>query len=262
MATRPDPKISTSEAVLIGLFLLTLDAIDLIPLAGDLTDVAAAPLVFYYFTKHINGTAYIISCGLDLIPVVQEFPTRSIVWWGTVALDRFAPAKVEELIEATGEKLEGGEGGPGELGSESELGAGVAESTQQGAAVAEQAGESATAEAEIESGRARERGAASESSDAESGGGGGGKDEGVGEGDESEVTEDPMRMGAEITPEEQAEEAAFGSTEVGDAVAPAGEEQSEEGPSDAVGAQADTGSGWSRDGGAQRRRHSTRRRRR
>ncbi len=136
MAERPEPKISTSEAVLIGMFLLILDAIDLIPIAGDLTDVAGAPLILYYYTKHINGVAYIVSEILDLIPIVQEIPSRSIVWWGTVAFDRFAPAKVEEAVEKLGEEAEGKEGG-GELEGEGGLGAETSEGGQRGASSAE-----------------------------------------------------------------------------------------------------------------------------
>ncbi len=74
MPQKAEPKISVSEAVLIGMFLAILDVIDLIPLAGDLTDVAAAPLVLYYFMKHINGTAYIISCDPRLHPCHTRIP--------------------------------------------------------------------------------------------------------------------------------------------------------------------------------------------
>jgi hypothetical protein len=114
MPEKAEPKISVSEAVLIGLFLAILDVIDLFPIAGDLTDVAAAPLVLYYFMKNINGTVYIIAWVMDLIPILQELPNRSIAWWGTVIFERVAPAKLEQAVEAVGEAVEGNEGEAGE----------------------------------------------------------------------------------------------------------------------------------------------------
>jgi hypothetical protein len=144
MPEKAEPKISVSEAVLIGLFLAILDAIDLIPLAGDLTDVAAAPLVLYYFMKNINGTAYIIAWVMDLIPFLQEFPNRSIAWWGTVIFERIAPAKLQSAVEQTGEIAEGKEGG-GELEEGEKLGEGASEgaeaskNAEQGVSSAEEA---------------------------------------------------------------------------------------------------------------------------
>ena len=138
MPDKPEPKISTSEAVLVGMFLLILDAIDLIPVAGDLTDIAGAPLILYYYTKHINGIAYIAAEILDAIPVVQELPSRSIVWWGTVAFDRFAPAKVEEEVEKLGEEAEGKEGG-GKLEGEEGINAEASGSGERGVESTEEA---------------------------------------------------------------------------------------------------------------------------
>jgi len=140
MAQKADPKISTSEAVLILLFVLILDLIDLIPFAGDLTDIAGAPLFFYYMSKHINGVAYLIAEILDAIPGTQEIPSRTIVWIGTILFDRFAPAKLEEVVEQAGELGEGGEGAPGgELGEGGAVaeGAGTAEGVQSGAGAGE-----------------------------------------------------------------------------------------------------------------------------
>jgi hypothetical protein len=104
------PKITITEAILIGSALGILDIIDIIPLAGDITDIAAAPLLFYYNSKGINGIAYGISLGLDLIPGLQEFPTRTIVWIATVLIDHFAPASVTQIAEKAGELAQGGEG--------------------------------------------------------------------------------------------------------------------------------------------------------
>lgn len=107
MGEKAEPKISLPEAILIGIFLGVLDLIDLIPFAGDITDMFAAPLLFYYVIKHINGVAYAASLILDAIPVTQEFPTRSLVWWGTVIFDHFAPKQLSQAVEKTGELGEG-----------------------------------------------------------------------------------------------------------------------------------------------------------
>lgn len=219
MPNKPDPKISTSEAVLIGMFVLTLDAIDLIPFAGDLTDIAAAPLLLYYYTKHINGLAFVIAEVLDAIPLTQEFPSRTIVWVGTVAFDRFAPAEVEKAVEAAGEKMEGGEGG---VEGEGELGAGAAESAQQEAASAEEIqtqenvgggeggateeGGGATkgeAENETRESSQEKEGAENEPLEEEEGGRGKNEEEEGGNGEEEE--EDEMAAESERSPEEEAE---------------------------------------------------------
>ncbi len=131
------PKISVVDMVLVGLFLAMLDAIDLVPFAGDLTDVFAAPLVFYYFIKNINGVAYIVSLVLDAIPGIQEVPTRSIVWWGTVIVDHMAPKKLEQTLEKAGEIAQAGEGGGAAEGAEATAGTVAEETVAAGNAAAE-----------------------------------------------------------------------------------------------------------------------------
>lgn len=138
MPGKPQPKISLPEAVAIGMFLGILDAIDLIPLAGDVTDVAAAPLLLYYYMKHLNGIAYGASLILDAIPGIQEVPTRSIVWWGTIAFDHFAPKQVEEALEKLGEEAEGKEEGALSEGEEAP-GEGIADADA-GSAPGEESG--------------------------------------------------------------------------------------------------------------------------
>jgi hypothetical protein len=110
---KAQPKISVVDMVLVGLFLAILDAIDLIPFAGDLTDIPASMLIFYYTFKGINGVAYIISLIMDAIPGLQEIPTRSIVWWGTVIIDRIGPKKLERALEKAGELTQGKVGAAG-----------------------------------------------------------------------------------------------------------------------------------------------------
>jgi hypothetical protein len=189
MEEKAQPKISLPEIILIGLFLGILDAIDLIPFAGDLTDVFAAPLVFYYFIKNINGVAYIVSLILDAIPLTQEIPTRSIVWWGTVILDHFAPKKLTAALEQVGE-IE--EGGAGVEGAEEEI-----EKAQQ----LEQAGEAGEAAQNVEQAEAVE-GKPSEEKQED-------RNSQNTDGDEAEGGEkkykDELESGAEIDPEEEAE---------------------------------------------------------
>jgi hypothetical protein len=85
---QPEPKISDVEIVLVGLFYVALDAIDLIPIAGEITDMIAAPMGFYYWSKGLSGTAFLAAEVLDLIPIVQAIPSRTISWGATVYIDR------------------------------------------------------------------------------------------------------------------------------------------------------------------------------
>ena len=117
----PEPKISTADAVIIGLVLGILDVVDFIPLGGDVTDLPASLLLLYYRAKGISGTVYAMSLILDLIPIIQEFPTRSLAWWVTVYMDRH-PTKIGRVIETAGEMAQGKEGelGAGEAGAAAE----------------------------------------------------------------------------------------------------------------------------------------------
>jgi hypothetical protein len=98
-----EPKISLVEALLIGAYIGTLDVIDIIPTAGDITDLLGAPIMFYLNIKGVGGMAFIIAEIMDLFPIVQEFPSRSVAWLIIIGLDRFAPAKLEEAVEKAGE---------------------------------------------------------------------------------------------------------------------------------------------------------------
>jgi hypothetical protein len=97
---QPEPKISDVEAILIGTFLGILDLIDIIPIAGDITDIATTPLNFYFWSKGIKSTTFVVSQLLDLVPIVQEFPSRTIAWGITVYLDRH-PQQFAALQTAT-----------------------------------------------------------------------------------------------------------------------------------------------------------------
>src|SRR5665213_3066891 len=122
-----EPKISDVEIILIGLFFATLDLIDLIPIAGDITDVVAAPMGFYYWMKGINATTFIVAEVLDLIPGIQEFPSRTIGWGITVWLDRHP--KIEGKLGA-GIAFAGALEGEVSDGAADEAGAAEAEATK------------------------------------------------------------------------------------------------------------------------------------
>lgn len=219
-----EPKIHLPVAILVGLAVLVLDLIDLIPIAGDITDIPSLMVNFYLLTIGVSGIVFLIGEVLDLIPVVQEFPCRSIAWWVTVGIDHFAPASVQQVFERVGEELQGGEGAlegeavAGGVGAAEGAGGAVA-TAEGGTALVEEGGsvefgaeEGGEAEEPSEEGRPsdrietkdrkatdqreREEGQNEEEGSAEEGG-----KEGQGV--------DEFASGSEITPEEEAEEAAF-----------------------------------------------------
>ena len=112
-----EPKISTAEIVLIGAFYGILDVIDIIPIAGDITDIIAAPMFLYYSSKGISGIPFLVSEILDAIPLTQEFPSRTIGWIVTVVIDRNpkleaqlqTAAAVAGAVEGAGGLAGGGE---------------------------------------------------------------------------------------------------------------------------------------------------------
>lgn len=112
--------------MLIGFGVGILDLIDLIPVAGDFTDLLTMPVNYYLYLKGINGIPFLGAEILDLIPIAQEFPTRSIVWWGTVLFEAFAPEELVEAAEKIGEKAQGKE----ELGGTESLTAKAESATQ------------------------------------------------------------------------------------------------------------------------------------
>ncbi len=104
-----EPKISLPEAMFIGGGILVLDLIDLIPGAGDVTDLFTTPVNFYLYSKGVNGTWFVVSQVLDLFPIVQEFPTRSLAWAALIYLDR-NPSQIGAAVEKIGELEEKAEG--------------------------------------------------------------------------------------------------------------------------------------------------------
>jgi len=125
---QPEPKISDVEIILIGLFYLIIDLIDLIPIAGDITDIIVAPMGFYYWMKGLNGTTFIVSEIIELIPLLQEIPTRVIGWGITVYIDRHpkleaaigTATKVAEALEGNVEGAEAESAAAGKVGSTSQ----------------------------------------------------------------------------------------------------------------------------------------------
>lgn len=158
---KPEPKISDVEIVLIGIFYFGLDIVDFIPTVGDVTDLVASPMGFYYWMKGINGTAFLASEVIEAVPGAQELPfVRTITWGINIWLDRHpkltAAFATVEAIEGGVDALQSeGVGGAEEL-SESR---GIAAETSGGggnAAVGVQeqgAGVGGSGEVEVESGR-------------------------------------------------------------------------------------------------------------
>lgn len=197
MGEKAEPKISLPEIVFIGIFLGVLDLIDLIPAAGDITDVFAAPLLLYYVMKHINGIAYAAALILDAIPFTQEFPTRSLVWWGTVIFDHFAPKQLSSTVERIGELEEGGTG--------EDIGASAAEKS------AHEAEETAAAvskeERALHGGEDELRGEAGTGAEEEQAAEEDGDQTGQEEGGNGEI-----KLGSEVSPDEEAKTQDFGQT--------------------------------------------------
>lgn len=148
-----EPKISTAEIVLIGAFYGILDVIDIIPIAGDITDIIAAPMFLYYSSKGISGIPFLVSEILDAIPLTQEFPSRTIGWIVTVVIDR--NPKLEAQLQTAAAVAGAVEGAGGLAGGGEAL---------EGAAAAEGAGGEALAleEAGATEGQIAEQGFAGE----------------------------------------------------------------------------------------------------
>ena len=115
---KPEPKIHLPMAVFIGLSVLLLDIVDIIPGAGDITDIPSLGVNFYLYSIGVSGIMFLVAEILDLFPVLQEFPTRTIAWIATVLFEWIAPAKVERVVEAAGEMGEGAEGAEGKEGAQ------------------------------------------------------------------------------------------------------------------------------------------------
>jgi hypothetical protein len=203
MDEKPEPKISLPETIIIGLLLALLDLIDLIPFAGDITDAPAALLFLYYQIKGISGTVFAIAWVLDLIPILQEFPTRSIAWWISVFMDRH-PSKATALIEAGGEIAQGKSGGAteaeGVIGKEAEAAKDMTTEAQKAEGVTVTQGETTVTQGEVTEtteGRTPSEGAEVKESTPESKTGGEAEEkrESVGE----ERAEEEVRPGEERT---------------------------------------------------------------
>jgi len=237
---KPGPKISITEAILIGIPILIIDILEFIPLVGDLGSIVASPVILYLYLKGVGGLFFLFGEGLDLIPGVQEFPCKTLAWVITVGIDRFAPKEVSEKLEKVGETLQAGKGAPGGAVGEAE-GVVAAEGGAVTAGARETAAETGAAGAggaeTVERGGSRPSearvagekggGVAPGTEEVERGGEGGAEAEGAPEpGEAGEETpeaeqarrgaeaEREMEMGAEISPEEEAEEAVFNPEEL------------------------------------------------
>jgi hypothetical protein len=248
---KPEPKISDVEIILIGLFYLFLDAIDFIPAAGDITDVIAAPMGFYYWQKGLNGITFIVAEIIEAIPGLQEFPFIRIITWGiTVVIDRSpklqASLATVEAVEGALDTLEGA----GAAGAEgiSERGIAAETTTPRG-----EAGQGSAAQAPASGGNNRpsdenterdvnknetegereatSRGQVVQNEDeapgqSDLGAGDQGKsNEEKQEDEKKEEAEKKLRQGAEILPEEEAMKADFPEEEALKSNAQAPQEQ-------------------------------------
>src|SRR5258708_2821124 len=206
-----EPKISLVIALLGGIFILILDLLDIIPGLGYLTSIIAAPIIFYLYSIGVSGISFIIAEFLDMFPLIQEFPSRSIAWWLTVGIDHFAPAEVTEKLEKAGELMQAGANG---VGTEGTVVAGAAEG--QAVAVEGKAAVGATGGAVTAEGTASEKVGKKPSErtpEERAGAGGEGTEEGSAEdegGEEAaekvkkeQEAEKQLKMGAEIEPEEE-----------------------------------------------------------
>lgn len=245
---KPEPKISNTEALLIGLGIVVLDLIDIIPLAGDITDGPALLVNYYLYSKGVNGLWFVIAEVLDLIPGPQELPTRTVAWCILLWLDRH-PSAATALAEQAGEMAEGkagakAEAGALEKGAEGATKAGE-EASKTAATIEGEAGmatrEGATVEAgataapgagEVAGGEGG--GAASETGASRGGEGGEGAEEGGRTPEELEKErklKEIFEQGAQKPPEEEAEEELFNpeETQFHEAGAPGTKQEQEEG---------------------------------
>ena len=203
-----EPKISIVEALLIGILMLIIDIAEIIPFVGDFLGLGTGALVIMYLVmKGVNGLVFAVGTALDAIPVIQAFPSKTLAWVITVGIDHFAPKEISEKLEKAGELAEGKAGG----GVTAEVGAAEKAASTAEKVAAEAGEEIGQAENKLEKARnlkeradklkPSERGA-----EEEEGGDDGSQEEGE--------LEDSMAMGAEVSPEKEAREAAFNPEEL------------------------------------------------
>lgn len=182
-----DSKIDLVTGILIMLSMIVLDLLEIVPFVGDFTSIIAFGVNFYLKQIGVNGVLFAVSNTLDFIPFLQEFPCKSIGWALTWGIEALGPKAVTEALEKAGELAQGKTGAAG--GTAAAIG--TTEQTASGAsriqAFREEIGEIRTATQEISNESDEQRG-----------------DKGL---------SDLMRSGAEISPEEEAMEAAFNPEE-------------------------------------------------
>jgi hypothetical protein len=205
-----EPKISLTEALLIGFSLVVVSIINLIPLVGDFTSVVAGGLMFYYLRqKNLWGASTLITNGVGyaagFFPIIQALPTELTAWIVTVWIDRH-PA-LEAIAEKVGEATEGK--GARATGAATEVGAaGKAAQDLAAGAKEKMASEMAPGGTQAEG-----SGTAQKTTTPTGEGGQEETEEELEKRRKEEEIERQMKSGAEISPEEEAQEQLFNPQE-------------------------------------------------
>lgn len=150
-AQKAEPKIGLAIGLFIGIILVIADVIDLIPGAGDIVDIVIGmPLQLFLFFMGVRGVFVLISNFMELIPLLQELPTRSISWVATIIVDR--NPKLEQAAQLAARfSGEGAEEGLTEAAEAGETAQGISETAQM-AEQAEAATEATEAASQVEAG--------------------------------------------------------------------------------------------------------------
>jgi hypothetical protein len=141
-----EPKIDLVTGIGIFLAMGTLDLAELIPFVGDFTSIPAYGVNFYLSSKGISGVVFAVGNTLDLIPILQEFPCKTIGWLITWGIDHFAPAAVSETLEKAGEMAQAKAGKGAKEGVEGAATGKEAKAITEEAAVRAEGGVGAVAE--------------------------------------------------------------------------------------------------------------------
>jgi len=233
---QPEPKIGIVSGIFGLLIAVALDIISLIPGGGDVEDIPMGIVFVLNWVFGGLGGALLAVQGLVMvlkaIPIVQELPLWTPAWcytWYTLDHPSIASAALEKVGQAEA-VVEGGE--IGEAGALAEE-AGAAEGAAASAAAAAEAEEEAVELEAAEGAEAAEGGTGGESEASKSGRPSdeaptkdrrergeerpdfGGDEYGEPETEEEEKAKaDEFAAGAEINPEEEAEEEAFSPKEL------------------------------------------------
>lgn len=169
----PQPKISLTEFILIGLVVFVVDIVEIIiafiPIADVIegpvdtltTVLIDGPIQLYLVFKGVSGTRMLIGGILELIPYVNDLPLSTIGWCLTCWVDQHP--KLEKVTEIAG-TFAGGEAGAvageagaaagavAEAGKAAEEGVEAAQTAETAAREAAQAGGTAAEEESVATG--------------------------------------------------------------------------------------------------------------